>query len=127
MSGAGQPRILIIDDQRDTARSLRAALERESPGCIVLDMPSGEEALLELRRGVDLLVVAERLPGMSGIELLARVRSAFPGVAAILLSDQPVERAEAAERAPRACVFQRPADPAAVAGAVNRALHGEAP
>lgn len=126
MSGAGQPRILIIDDQRDTARSLRAALERESPGCIVLDMPSGEEALLELRRGVDLLVVAERLPGMSGIELLARVRSAFPGVAAILLSDQPVERAEAALNGHHVhAIFQRPADPAAVAGAVNRALHGE--
>src|SRR5690606_12230060 len=126
MSGAGQPRILIIDDQRDAARSLRAALEREGRGYVVLDVPSGEEALLELRRGVDLLVVAERLPGMSGTELLARVRSAFPGVAAILLSDRPAGQAEAALNGHHVyAVFQRPADPAAVVGAVNRALLGE--
>ena len=53
---------------------LHAWLDTLGPGYEVLDMPSGEEALLEsTRRGVDLLIVDVRLPGMSGLELMDRI------------------------------------------------------
>ena len=71
------PRILIVDDQRDITRMLRAALETLGQGYVIVDVPSAEEAQLEFRRGpVDLLITDLRLPGISGLELIQRLHKA---------------------------------------------------
>jgi DNA-binding NarL/FixJ family response regulator len=78
------PRLLLVDDQRDVTRLLRSALGHELE---IVELPSGEEALLETRRGrVDLLVVGFRLPGMSGLELIEKVRVHHPGLKSILIA-----------------------------------------
>lgn len=121
-----QPRILIVDDQRHAARALRAALEQACPGCAVTLVPSGEEALLELRQPFDLLVVNDLLPGMPGAELLARAQNARPGLRAVVITDGSLDDAVAAmQRVEVLWFFQRPADDAAVAGAISRAMAGE--
>ncbi|MCJ7511564.1 MAG: response regulator [Anaerolineales bacterium] len=90
------PRILLVDDQRQVSRMLRASLELSGEGYVVVDSPSGEEALLELARGpVDLLITDLRLPGISGLDLLARVRQLNPNARAILITGQPTDEIQA--------------------------------
>ena len=93
-------RILIVEDQREVSRLLRSALETLEHDFEVLELPSAEEALLESSRNkVDLLVSDFRLPGMSGIELLQKVRKNHSLVKIILITGQtdPKIRKDVAE------------------------------
>lgn len=84
------PRILLVDDERQVSRMLRTCLELSGRECVIAETPSAEEALLELARGpVDLVVTDLVLPGMSGLELLARVRQSNPEAQAILITGHP--------------------------------------
>ena len=81
------PRILIVDDQRDISRMLRAALGTLGGGSVILDVPSAEEAQLEMRREpIDLLITDLRLPGISGLELIRKLRRASSDAALIVIS-----------------------------------------
>ena len=65
--------ILIVDDQRSAARALRKRLAAVDPSFSVIDVPSGEEALLEIQqRDFDLVISDWRLSGMSGAEFMHR-------------------------------------------------------
>ncbi|RME06190.1 MAG: response regulator [Anaerolineae bacterium] len=80
-------RVLIVDDQRDVRRALRAAIESLKADIQVVDVPSGEEALLEVAgQEVDLLVADVRLAGISGLELLEKLRRKKPDLKAILVT-----------------------------------------
>lgn len=80
-------RILLVDDQRMVTSLLRSALETLGRDYIIVEVPSGEEALLELGRGgADLLVVDVRLPGISGLEVARRARRLNPKTPIILIS-----------------------------------------
>lgn len=90
-------RVLIVDDQREVSRLLRSALETIEQGLIVSEAPSGEEALLEASRSkIDLLIADYRLPGMTGVELMRKIRARYPQAAVILVSGvtDPRMRAE---------------------------------
>lgn len=83
-------RILIVDDHREVRRLIRLALEGRQNGYQVLDVPSGEEALLiSTRQPVDLLLADVRLAGMSGIELARKMRARRPEMQVILISGIP--------------------------------------
>ena len=80
-------RVLIIDDALELGRMLRAALESLGADLYVRVLPSAEEALLEVQRTpADLLVVDIRLPGMSGLEFLRKIRERSPETPVILIS-----------------------------------------
>jgi CheY-like chemotaxis protein len=82
-----QKRILIVDDQREVSRLLRSALETIEQGLQVSEAPSGEEAFLEASRvPMDLLVVDYRLPGITGIELMEKMRARYPEIKVIIIS-----------------------------------------
>lgn len=79
-------RVLIVDDQRDARRRLRAQLESLGLGLNVSEVSSGEEALLVLsRQAFHLLVTNLRLAGISGLELLPKARRCQPELKAILV------------------------------------------
>ena len=79
--------ILIVDDQHDVRRMLRAGLETLGSGVRVDDVPSGEEGMLLISRSpVDLLVADVRLPGISGLELIQRTRARNPQLKLILIT-----------------------------------------
>jgi CheY-like chemotaxis protein len=93
-------RILIVEDQREVSRLLRSALETLEHKMDVIEIPSGEEAILDSSRNpVDLLVSDYRLPGMTGIELMRKVRKYHPEMKVILITGQtdPKIRKEVAE------------------------------
>jgi CheY-like chemotaxis protein len=92
----GAPRILLVDDQRQVSRMLRSSLELSGREYIVIDVPSGEEALLELARGpVDLIVADLKLPGISGLDVVERARELNPSARAILITGHPTPEARA--------------------------------
>ena len=93
-------RILIVEDQREVSRLLRSALETLEYKMSVVEIPSGEEAILySSRNPVDLLVSDFRLPGMTGTELMIKVRKYHPEMKVILITGQtdPKIRKEVAE------------------------------
>ena len=81
------PRILLVDDQRDILKLLHSTLDTLMHELEIIEAPSGEEALLETTRGkVDLLVADYRLPGITGVELMHKIRARSPDVRVILVT-----------------------------------------
>jgi len=93
-------RILIVEDQREVSRLLHSALDTLEYKLEIVEIPSGEEAILDSsRNAIDLLVSDYRLPGITGIELMRKVRSYRPKVKVILITGQtdPKIRLQVAE------------------------------
>ncbi len=87
-------RILLVDDQVQVSRMLRSSLEFSGREYVVVDVPSAEEALVELARGsVDLLVTDLVLPGISGIALIQKARELNPKMRSIIITGHPSSEA----------------------------------
>lgn len=79
--------VLIVDDQRDVRRLLRAGLETLEQDISVVDVPSGEEAILVISQQIiDLLIADVRLPGISGLELKERAEVRNPDLKFFLIT-----------------------------------------
>lgn len=117
-------RILIAEDHREVSRLLRTSLETLDGKMEVIECPSGEEAILEASRNqVDVLVSDYRLPGISGIELMNKVRHFHPETKVILITGltDPKVRKEVAEAGADA-FFIKPVPIADFLDAVERHL-----
>lgn len=81
------PRVLIVDDQRDILRLIHSTLDTLGHEMKILEAPSGEEALLEAtNHKIDLVISDYKLPGITGVELMAKIRSRNPDVKFILIT-----------------------------------------
>ncbi len=80
--------VLLVDDHRDILRLLHSTLDTLKKKEIkIADAPSGEEALLESgRHKIDLLITDYMLPGISGVELMHKVRARHPEVKTIFIT-----------------------------------------
>jgi CheY-like chemotaxis protein len=80
--------ILLVDDQRDILRLLRSSLESlKNKEINIFEAPSGEEALLEFtRHEINLLITDYKLPGMSGVELMRKVRARHPEIKIVFIT-----------------------------------------
>ncbi len=86
-------RVLIVDDALELGRMLRFALESLEAGLDVRVVPSAEEAMLEAsRQPVSLIVVDFRLPGMTGLELIDKIRARDKETRFILISGMSDDR-----------------------------------
>ncbi len=89
MTEASGRRVLVVDDDIVIRTMVRGLVEND--GHVVIEAPSAEDGLAEINRQVpDLLVLDLDLPGMSGLELLLRLKGRldFP---VILLTGQESE------------------------------------
>lgn len=122
------PRVLLVDDQRQVTRMLRSSLELSGRSYDILDVGSAEEALREMEQGpVDLVVTDLRLPEMTGLELIARLRQSHPRLRAILVTGQPTRQVEAQARALGVVAFiPKPVSTTLFLNAVDRALSPDA-
>ena len=78
------PRILIVDDEVRSLEALRRTLEEDFT---VFTVGGAEEALGVLgREFVQVVLCDQRMPGMSGVEFLTRVRDEWPDVVRIIIS-----------------------------------------
>lgn len=77
--------VLIVDDEPEILASLRRQLRNESFNLELTKSPF--HALERIEAGaIDLVIADIDMPGMSGIELVARVRASRPDVIRILLT-----------------------------------------
>jgi DNA-binding NarL/FixJ family response regulator len=80
-------RILIADDALELGRLLQTVFLTLDPTFSINVVPSAEEALLESRgKPIDLLISDVRLPGMSGLDLVKKMRVRNPTLRVIIMT-----------------------------------------
>lgn len=118
------PSVLLVDDQRDIVRLLHSTLQTLGHEMDIIDAPSGEEALLEAsRRKIDLLIADYLLPGISGVELMHKVKARNPGLKVIFISGFHERKARNEMLSAGAvAIFDKPIPMADFLDAVERSL-----
>ncbi len=77
--------LLLVDDEENIVAALRRLLRAE--GWRVLSATSAEQALqLMARHEVDVILSDQRMPSMTGVELLRRARQLYPETIRLVLS-----------------------------------------
>ncbi len=114
--------ILVVDDEKNIRRTLRMVLEGE--GYAVEDAGTAEDGLeLIARGGVDLVILDVRLPGMSGLEALGRLREADRELPVLMISGHAsVGEAVLAVQTGATDFFEKPLDRDRVLVRVRNAL-----
>ncbi len=117
--------ILLVDDQRDILRLLHSTLDTlKNQELDIIEAPSGEEAILEMgRHQIDLLIADYLLPGMTGIELMHKVRAKHPDVKVILITGMTERKArDEMLNAGAIAIFDKPIPLADFLDVVERSL-----
>ncbi len=81
-----RPKILIVDDEESLVETLQVLLKRE--GFDTIAALSGSEAIEKLSESPDVVLTDIRMPKVSGIDVLAEVRSQRPDVPVVLMTAQ---------------------------------------
>ena len=83
------PRIVVVDPSHDVARIVRGAMALLKRRYILIEVPSADDVLEEVRDdGIDLVVTAYHIPGnMHGVELARRVAHASLDTPVIVLAE----------------------------------------
>lgn len=92
-----KPRILFVDDEKRVLNSMRGLFRRQYD--LFLTCEGSEAVRLAAENDVDVIVADQRMPGMTGVEVLARVKEKSPRTVRVLLTGY--------------------ADPSAVEGSIN--------
>jgi response regulator RpfG family c-di-GMP phosphodiesterase len=114
--------ILVVDDESTSLLMLEKVLRTDYT---VITARSGAEALKVLKREpISLLITDQRMPGMTGTELLRESQSLRPGMVSILLtSNNDTETfIDAITRAGALRVMNKPWDSANLLGVVEKSL-----
>ena len=118
------PSVLLVDDQRDIVRLLHSSLQTLGHKLDIIDAPSGEEALLEASlRKIDLLIADYLLPGISGVELMRKIRVRNPSLKVIFITGMTERKARNEMlNAGAVAMFDKPIPLADFLDAVERSL-----
>ncbi len=69
--------ILVVDDSRMSRMMLRTLILARHPDWLVIESTNGDEALREAQEcRFDLISIDYNMPGMSGVELIGKLRAA---------------------------------------------------
>ena len=80
-----QRTLLLVDDEENIVAALRRLLRTE--GWKVISATSAEQALEQMaRHEVDVVLSDQRMPGMTGVELLRRAKELYPETIRLVLS-----------------------------------------
>ena len=127
-SGASKPaesdasRIMVVDDDERTVEIFHDKLEHS--GYEVLTAQSAEEALGQLNKFKPAIIITDlKMPGMSGLDLLARVREHMPDTEVIVVTGhEDMSTAVAAMKAGAFDYIVKPVDLKQVDALVARCL-----
>ena len=79
------PKILVVDDDRASVQAVVEVLERE--GYDLLAASGGREALgILAAEDIDVVITDEKMPDLSGIDLLKRIKDNYPYTQVIILT-----------------------------------------
>src|SRR3954452_351680 len=115
-------RVLVVEDDDCLRRVTQAQLQKcghETAVC-----PDASEALAVLeKQAIDLVLTDLNLPGMSGLELLRRIRSEYPEISVVIVTGYgTVESAVAAIKAGAYDYITKPVHPDELRALVNRVM-----
>jgi two-component system, sensor histidine kinase and response regulator len=113
--------LLIVDDEEGPRQSLRLVFKDNYHILMATDGPSAIKLAQENR--VDVAVLDIRMSGMSGIEILERLKYVDPGIEAVMMTAfETTDTIRQALRL-RACDYlNKPFDLSAIRAAVNKAM-----
>lgn len=103
-------KVLMVDDEEDFVKTLAERMKmRDLDSDIALD---GEQALQIVEDQIpDVMVLDLKMPGIDGMEVLRRVRKAYPQVQVVILTGHGSEKDEAeAKRLGAFAYLQKPVD-----------------
>ena len=125
---ADKKKILVVDDHFEMLEFLRSMLELSNPDYQILAVPSAEEGLLELKRtAFDLLISDVRLPGMSGFELVRKVRQLLPQLPVLMITAYAsMQGRQEADQLGVYRYFEKPLDTDTLLAAVHATLYTRA-
>ncbi|HVJ90121.1 MAG TPA: ATP-binding protein [Labilithrix sp.] len=83
---ATRRRVLIVDDNTELVDTLRAVIASGIAGIVIETAESGAAALSMAKSGFDVAIVDVKLPDVSGIDLIKRLRSVCPFAEVLLLT-----------------------------------------
>lgn len=121
-SSHGGPRLLLVDDETRILSALRRSLRREGWELLLADSPA---AALELcaKDPIDFVLSDQKMPGMSGLELLEEIASRWPEMGRALLTGWPEEvPPERARALGLVAVLAKPWDDAELKNVLRAAL-----
>jgi DNA-binding NtrC family response regulator len=86
-------KVLLVDDEKDLVRTMAERMEMRDQGSdIAFD---GEQALSMIEKEApDVMVLDLRMPGMDGMEVLKRVKEAYPKIAVIIMTGHGSDKDE---------------------------------
>lgn len=103
-----RPRIVIVDDNLELAENIAEILSLDGYASEVFG--SAEDALPAVSEGVVIVVTDYRLPGMTGAELVKRIRQQHKQLHAVVISAYTDERTVRAAREAGARFLPKPVD-----------------
>ncbi len=93
----GRPTLLIVDDDAQILSALKRSLRREGYEIVAVESAAAALRILD-DRCVDVILSDHKMPGMSGVELLARAAEIRPDTVRMLITgwthEIPAERLE---------------------------------
>lgn len=110
---ARRKRVLLVDDSPVTCYGYSELLLRE--GYVVMKASGGEEALRIVAGAateLDLLITCLKLPGMSGVDLVARIGEELPYLPIMLMSESTADLRLASVMLPWVKCHRKTTDPA---------------
>lgn len=111
-----RPRILIVDDEQHIVSVLSMTLRRR--GFEVLTADNGQKALeLAAAFPIDLVILDQTMPGMSGVDLAARFDGALP---VVMVTARPQINAEDLDHI--SAVIHKPFSPKDLVAQVERLI-----
>jgi DNA-binding NtrC family response regulator len=90
-------KVLMVDDEEDFVKTLSERMQmRDLDSDVALD---GEQALQRVEDDIpDVMVLDLKMPGIDGLEVLRRVKKAYPQIPVIILTGHGSEKDEAEAR-----------------------------
>ncbi len=95
----GQKRVLLVEDEPTVAMLIKESLTDLNEKFVVQTARSGEEALGHIQNGPwDLVITDNRMPGITGLELIENLREKTPTTRTILMTAYASSELEEAAR-----------------------------
>jgi response regulator RpfG family c-di-GMP phosphodiesterase len=85
VDSTSRPTLLLVDDEDRILSALRRCLRREGYEIVTAQSVTRALAVLDERR-IDLVLSDQKMPGMSGIDLLREVQRIQPAAARLLIT-----------------------------------------
>ena len=117
-------RILVIDDDRHMRTACSRVLSKA--GWLAICAENGEEALNQIKSGaqqVDVILLDQLMPGMNGMEVLARIHAVAPDLPVVIMTGSATDDDAIEIRRQGACdCLAKPFTPEQLRNVILRAI-----